>query len=152
MTFGSWSCHRHRLSHSRPNGRIDFFPKVSDLHWGLSLSGLYGCPIRRLYRLCLSRCEVLRIPFFSLLFLSFTFRLQRLQPLSFRLAESPHFGTKYSGLYLHTRKRTTKVGKTLGNSKCFAYLCCWPNGSRPIRESCQTKAAGVNWAYPSPAA
>ena len=24
--------HGHRLSHSRPNGKIDFFPKVSDLH------------------------------------------------------------------------------------------------------------------------
>ncbi|WP_347152663.1 hypothetical protein, partial [Parabacteroides distasonis] len=43
---------------------------------------LYGCPIRRLYRLCLFQYEVLRIPFFSLLFLSFTFRLQRGSSLS----------------------------------------------------------------------
>jgi hypothetical protein len=47
----------------------------------------------------------------------------------FGLPKAHNFGTKYSGLYLHTRKRTTKVGKTLGNSKCFAYLCQYPNSS-----------------------
>ena len=52
---------------------------------------------------------------------------KRAEALPFRLAESPHFGTKYSGLYFHPKGAPTNVREMLGYSKYFAYLCQYPN-------------------------